>query len=402
MSWPYDYIIIGAGSAGCAIANRLAENMALRILILEAGPPDTSFKLKMPAGFASLGENSPYNWRYETVPQKHCNDRRMYWPRGKTLGGSSSINAMLYVRGHASDYDHWRQLGNEGWSYREVLPFFKKAERNERYSDEYHGTDGPLNVAEQRHALEINDGFIRACAGLGIPRNDDFNGAEQYGVGYYQVTQREPAALERGQRLSAARGRAQPQQRPRHLQRPGRAHHPRQGPRHGRALRGRRPRRGRALQPRDHPVGRRGELAAAPDAVGHRPGRSPELARHPAAARPAGRRRQPAGPSRRRHPAARQVRDDLRPLEQAVGAVPVPREQEGSRHLADRRIGRLPLHAARPERARRPAALPAGHGRRSRPHRDAQGRLQPARLHAASREPRHDPSQEQAIPRSIR
>ena len=191
MSWPYDYIIIGAGSAGCAIANRLAKDMALRILILEAGPPDTSFKLKMPAGFASLGENSPYNWRYETVPQKHCNDRRMYWPRGKTLGGSSSINAMLYVRGHASDYDHWRQLGNEGWSYREVLPFFKKAEHNERYNDEYHGVDGPLNVAEQRHALEINDGFIRACAGLGIPRNDDFNGAEQYGVGYYQVTQRD-------------------------------------------------------------------------------------------------------------------------------------------------------------------------------------------------------------------
>ena len=108
MSWPYDYIIIGAGSAGCAIANRLAEDMALRILIIEAGPPDTSFKLKMPAGFASLGENSPYNWRYETVPQKHCNDRRMYWPRGKTLGGSSSINAMLYVRGHASTR-HWRQ-----------------------------------------------------------------------------------------------------------------------------------------------------------------------------------------------------------------------------------------------------------------------------------------------------
>ena len=191
MSWPYDYIIIGAGSAGCAIANRLAEDMALRILIIEAGPPDNNFKLKMPAGFASLGENSPFNWRYETVPQKHCNDRRMYWPRGKTLGGSSSINAMLYVRGHASDYDHWRQLGNEGWSYREVLPFFKKAEHNERYNDEYHGTEGPLNVAEQKDALEINDGFIRACAQAGIPRNDDFNGAEQYGVGYYQVTQRD-------------------------------------------------------------------------------------------------------------------------------------------------------------------------------------------------------------------
>src|ERR1044072_5571849 len=169
----YDYVIIGAGSAGSTIANRLGEDFRLRILILEAGPPDTSFLLKMPAGFASLGDKSPYNWRYETVPQVHCDNRRMYWPRGKTLGGSSSINAMLYVRGHASDYDHWRQLGNPGWSYEDVLPFFKKAEHNERYNDEYHGTDGPLNVAEQRHALEINDGFIRACAGLGIPRNAD-------------------------------------------------------------------------------------------------------------------------------------------------------------------------------------------------------------------------------------
>ena len=118
MSSLYDYIIVGAGSAGCALAARLAwERPKLRILVLEAGVPDKSFMLKMPAGFASLGEKNPYNWHYETTPQKHCNDRRMYWPRGKTLGGSSAINAMLYVRGHASDYDHWRQLGNEGWSY---------------------------------------------------------------------------------------------------------------------------------------------------------------------------------------------------------------------------------------------------------------------------------------------
>ena len=121
--------------------------------------------LKMPAGFASLGDKSPYNWRYETVPQKHCNDRRMYWPRGKTLGGSSSINAMLYVRGHASDYDHWRQLGNEGWSYNDVLPFFKKAENNERCADEFHGTGGPLNVADQADPRKINEAFIRAGAG---------------------------------------------------------------------------------------------------------------------------------------------------------------------------------------------------------------------------------------------
>ncbi len=186
----YDYVIIGAGSAGSAIANRLAEDYRLRILILEAGPPDNSFMLKMPAGFASLGENSPFNWRYETVPQTHCNNRRMYWPRGKTLGGSSSINAMLYVRGNAWDYDHWRQLGNEGWSYRDVLPFFKKAENNERGADEFHGAGGPLNVADQTDPSKLNEGFLKACEQAGHRRVKDFNGADQEGVGYYQVTQK--------------------------------------------------------------------------------------------------------------------------------------------------------------------------------------------------------------------
>ncbi|HKV16517.1 MAG TPA: GMC family oxidoreductase N-terminal domain-containing protein, partial [Reyranella sp.] len=191
MSWPYDYIIIGAGSAGCTIANRLAEDYSLRILILEAGPQDTSFMLRMPAGFASLGEKSPYNWRYETVPQKHCNDRRMYWPRGKTLGGSSSINAMLYVRGNAWDYDHWRQLGNEGWSYGDVLPFFKKAENNERGGDDFHGVGGPLNVADQADPTPLNEAFLKACEQAGHSRVKDFNGASQEGVGYYQVTQKD-------------------------------------------------------------------------------------------------------------------------------------------------------------------------------------------------------------------
>ena len=166
----YDYVIIGSGSAGSAIANRLGEDYRLRILVLEAGPADSSFLLKMPAGFASLGETSPYNWRYETVPQVHCNNRRMYWPRGKTLGGSSSINAMLYVRGHAWDYDHWRQLGNEGWSYEDVLPFFRKAENNERLKDDFHGTGGPLNVAEQPTPLPINEAFVQAGVQAGLPR----------------------------------------------------------------------------------------------------------------------------------------------------------------------------------------------------------------------------------------
>ncbi|WIM13039.1 choline dehydrogenase [Enhydrobacter sp.] len=191
MSWPYDYIIIGAGSAGCTIANRLAEDYSLRILILEAGPQDTSFMLRMPAGFASLGENSPYNWRYETVPQKHCDNRRMYWPRGKTLGGSSSINAMLYVRGNGWDYDHWRQLGNAGWSYNDVLPFFKKAENNERGADDFHGAGGPLNVADQADPTPLNEAFLKACEQAGHARVKDFNGASQEGVGYYQVTQKD-------------------------------------------------------------------------------------------------------------------------------------------------------------------------------------------------------------------
>ncbi len=198
MSWPYDYIIIGAGSAGCALANRLGEDQALRILVLEAGPPDSSFMLKMPAGFASLGPTTPYNWRYETTPQKHCNDRRMYWPRGKTVGGSSSINAMLYVRGHAWDYDHWRQLGNQGWSYADVLPYFKKAENNERGGDEFHGSGGPLNVADQTDPARLNDAFLEASEQAGHKRVKDFNGAEQEGVGYYQVTQKDQ------QRWSAA------------------------------------------------------------------------------------------------------------------------------------------------------------------------------------------------------
>jgi choline dehydrogenase len=188
----YDYVIIGSGSAGSVLAKRLIDDaLHLRILVLEAGPEDKSLLLKMPAGFASLGEKSPYNWHYETVPQTHCNDRRMRWPRGKTLGGSSSINAMLYIRGHAYDYDHWRQLGNNGWAYQDVLPYFKKAENNERIADDFHGKGGPLNVADQSEPLAINEAFLKAAEQAGHKRVTDFNGAEQDGVGYYQVTQKD-------------------------------------------------------------------------------------------------------------------------------------------------------------------------------------------------------------------
>lgn len=186
----FDYIIVGAGSAGCTLACRLTEDRDARILVLEAGGPDSSFFLKMPAGFAALGEASPFNWHYRTEPQSHCNNRAMYWPRGKTLGGSSSINAMLYIRRHASDYDHWRQLGNDGWSFREVLPYFKKSQHQERGASELHGVGGPLNVADQVSVATVSRVFVEAAAQAGYPLSTDFNGSEQEGVGVYQVTQK--------------------------------------------------------------------------------------------------------------------------------------------------------------------------------------------------------------------
>ena len=211
---------------------------ALRILVLEAGaagqaPSCSRCRRASPASARSR----PTTGATRPTPQKHCNDRRMYWPRGKTLGGSSSINAMLYVRGHASDYDHWRQLGNEGWSYNDVLPYFKKAENNERGADEFHGTGGPLNVADQVDPSKLNEAFLKA-ARAGRPQAQRRLQRRRAGRRRLLPGDAEgQAALEHGQRLSAAGGRARPQQRRRHHQRAGRAHHLRQGPRHGRALR---------------------------------------------------------------------------------------------------------------------------------------------------------------------
>ena len=189
-SQDWDYIIVGAGSAGCTLAYRLGEDPTVRVLVLEAGKPDNSMFIHMPAGVVSLAGKGLFNWGYETEPQRHCKGRRMYWPRGKTLGGSSSINAMLYIRGNGWDYDHWRQLGNEGWSFREVLPYFQKAQNQERGASALHGSGGPLNVADQVSPAAINEAFLAACEQAGHRRNADFNGAEQDGVGRYQVTQR--------------------------------------------------------------------------------------------------------------------------------------------------------------------------------------------------------------------
>ncbi len=193
----YDYVIVGAGSAGCVLANRLSEDAGIRVLLLEAGGPDDKQEIHIPAAFAKLFK-TPYDWAYETEPEPRLNNRRLFWPRGKTLGGSSSINAMIYIRGNRYDYDTWASLGNAGWSYADVLPYFKRAENNERGASEYHGVGGPLNVADARYRNPLSEAFVAAGIEQGFPRNDDFSGASQAGVGYYQLTQRN------GARFSAA------------------------------------------------------------------------------------------------------------------------------------------------------------------------------------------------------
>jgi choline dehydrogenase len=195
----YDYVIVGAGSAGCVLAARLSEDPAVRVLLLEAGGKDWHPFIHMPAGLAKLVRNRRINWDYYTEPEPALEQRRLWWPRGKVLGGSSSINAMCYVRGHPRDYDEWAALGCRGWSFAEVLPYFRKAERNARGADTFHGCEGPLSVEDLRYVNPLSQLAIEAAVAAGYPRNDDFNGATQEGFGLYQVTQRE------GRRASAAR-----------------------------------------------------------------------------------------------------------------------------------------------------------------------------------------------------
>jgi choline dehydrogenase len=196
----FDFIIVGAGSAGCVLANRLTASGRHRVLLLEAGPRNRHPWLHIPLGYGRLFADTRYNWCYATEPQPGCHGRNVIAPRGKTLGGSSSINGLIYIRGQAEDFDHWRQLGNAGWSHQDVLPYFRKAEDNERGADEFHGAGGPLAVSDLRDRHPLAVAYVEAAVQCGYPRNDDFNGAVQEGAGYYQTTMRN------GWRASTAAG----------------------------------------------------------------------------------------------------------------------------------------------------------------------------------------------------
>jgi choline dehydrogenase-like flavoprotein len=205
----FDYVIVGGGSAGCVLAGTLSENPAITVCLVEAGPVDRSVLIHCPAGLALLGKTGKLNWAFETVPQAGLGGRRGYQPRGKVLGGSSSVNAMIYVRGAAEDYDGWAAVGNAGWGWADVLPYFKRAEHNERGADEFHGSGGPLNVMDLRSPHRFGPIFVEAARQAGYPVNRDFNGERQEGVGLYQVTHKN------GERFSAAKAYLTP-----HLGRP--------------------------------------------------------------------------------------------------------------------------------------------------------------------------------------
>jgi choline dehydrogenase len=194
----FDYIIVGAGSAGCVLANRLSANGRHSVLLLEAGPKDNNIWIHVPLGYGKLFKDTTVNWMYQTEPEPGLNGRQVFQPRGKVLGGSSSINGLLYVRGQREDFDRWRQQGNTGWGYDDVLPYFKQAESQQRGADDFHGAGGPLPVSDPRQADPLSEAFIAAATEVGIPANPDFNGASQEGAGMFQMTTR------RGRRASTA------------------------------------------------------------------------------------------------------------------------------------------------------------------------------------------------------
>ena len=215
----FDYVVVGGGSAGCCVAGRLSENLLTTVCLLEAGGSDDSVLVRAPLGFAATAPFNINSWGFNTIPQAGFNGREGFQPRGKVMGGSSSVNAMVYTRGNYNDYNQWAQLGNAGWSYQDVLPYFKKSENNECFgANDYRGVGGPLNVSFLRSPSPLNQAFMKACNEQGIPTNPDYNGAQQFGVSPGQVTQKG------GERWNAARAYIDPHRHQNNLQVVSNAH----------------------------------------------------------------------------------------------------------------------------------------------------------------------------------
>ena len=289
----FDFIVSGAGSAGCAVAARLSESGRYSVLLLEAGPRDTNPWIHIPLGFTKLFTDERVNWKFETEPVEALDGRRLFQPRGRVLGGSSSINGTVYMRGQPRDYDGWRQRGLEGWDWDSVLPFFVKAEDNERGGDALHGAGGPLRVSDVPTEWDLPRAMVAAAVEAGIPANPDFNGPEQEGTGFYQFTASRKRRWSSAKAyLAPAQAAAQPACRD---LRPGAPPADRGRPRVGHRI----PDAGRASagagQARDRRVRRRFRVSAPAPALGHRPGGASQRHGHPAGAGPAGRRRPSSG-----------------------------------------------------------------------------------------------------------
>ena len=393
MTASFDYVIVGGGSAGCVLAARLSEDPSVRVALLEAGPADTSVLIHCPAGLAVLAQTGQANWAFETVPQPGLNGRRGYQPRGKVLGGSSSVNAMIYLRGQHADYDDWAAAGNPGWAWADVMPWFLKAEHNERGADAWHGRGGPLNVMDLVSPSRFGALFVQAAQQAGYAANPDFNGATQEGFGPYQGDAPRRRAFQRRQGLPGAAPRAhEPGRDDRRLRPPAAAGGP---PRHRCGIPpGRRdPKRDRRA--RGDRLRRRAAVAAAADGLGHRPGGAPAGDGCAGGARPARRRQPPARPRRRGAGGGRTAGErPLRPVARgrlagAQGRAGVaPRPHRHADHQL-RRGRRLPAQQPGRDAARPAAALRDRQAGRPRPQDGVRPRLLVPCVPAAAAQPRH-------------
>ena len=388
----FDFVVVGGGSGGCAVAGRLSEDPGTSVAVLDAGGRNDNWVVTTPFALVLMVAGKVNNWAFDTVPQQGLNGRIGYQPRGKGLGGSSAINAMVYIRGHRSDYDQWAALGNPGWSYADVLPYFKRSEDNADFDGEYHGKGGPLAVNKLRTDNPVQQIFLQGAREGQFRIRDDFNAEDHEGLGVYQLTQKN------GERWSAARAYIHPHMGSRANLRVETGAHATRILFEGKRAVGVEYRQGKEIEAdpraaRGDRLLRRVPDPATADAVGRRRRRGARQARHRKPASSARRRTESAGPSGFRVRLHVGQSEFQRPFAEGHAAAvardrPVPPGTPRADDLEFRRMRRVPENQPRPRRARHPAAFRHGDGRRPWPQAPQGHRLLAARLPAAAEEPR--------------